>query len=69
MKAIIALLLTAGWFKNDTGAIIEKTLMPLEAIHELYQLATTLNMPFDVLSDEVVMQLPSALIILQFIVL
>ena len=34
--------------------------MPLEAIHELYQLATTLNMPFDVLSDEVVMQLPSA---------
>ena len=34
--------------KNDTGAIIEKTLMPLEAIHELYQLATTLNMPFDV---------------------
>lgn len=43
--------------------------MPLEAIHELYQLATTLNMPFDVLSDEVVMQLPSALIILQFIVL
>ena len=36
--------------KNDTGAIIEKTLMPLEAIHEL----------FDVLSDEVVMQLPSA---------
>ena len=37
-----------------------KTLMPLEAIHELYQLATTLNMPFDVLSDEVVMQLPSA---------
>lgn len=46
--------------KNDTGAIIEKTLMPLEAIHELYQLATTLNMPFDVLSDEVVMQLPSA---------
>ncbi|EGO5147254.1 HAD family phosphatase [Enterococcus faecalis] len=46
--------------KNDTGAIIEKTLMPLEAIHELYQLATTLNMPFDVLSDVVVMQLPSA---------
>ncbi len=46
--------------KNDTGAIIEKTLMPLEAIHELYQLATTLNMPFDVLSDEVVMRLPSA---------
>ena len=46
--------------KNDTGAIIEKTLMPLEAIHELYQLATTLNMPFDLLSDEVVMQLPSA---------
>ena len=46
--------------KNDTGAIIEKTLMPLEAIHELYQLATTLNMPFDVLSDKVVMQLPSA---------
>ena len=46
--------------KNDTGAIIEKTLMPLEAIHELYQLATTLNMPFDVLSDEVVMPLPSA---------
>ena len=46
--------------KNDTGAIIEKTLMPLEAIHELYQLATTLNMPFDVLSDEVVMKLPSA---------
>ncbi|MEM5199922.1 HAD hydrolase family protein, partial [Enterococcus faecium] len=41
--------------KNDTGVIIQKTFMPLEAIHELYPLASTLNMPFDVLSDEVVM--------------
>ena len=31
----LALLLTADWFKNDTGTIIEN-IDALEAIHELY---------------------------------
>ena len=46
--------------EGDYSITFNGGLVPLEAIHELYQLATTLNMPFDVLSDEVVMQLPSA---------
>lgn len=46
--------------KNDTGEIIEKALMPLADIHELYQLATDLNVPLDVLSDGLVLQLPAS---------
>ncbi|MGX7263541.1 Cof-type HAD-IIB family hydrolase [Enterococcus crotali] len=46
--------------KNDTGEIIEKALMPLEAVHELYELATSLNVPLDILSDGLVMQLPAS---------
>lgn len=46
--------------KNDTGEIIEKALMPLEDVHDLYQLATSLNVPLDILSDGLVMQLPAS---------
>lgn len=46
--------------KNDTGEIIEKALMPLADVHDLYQLATELNVPLDVLSDGLVMQLPTS---------
>jgi Cof subfamily protein (haloacid dehalogenase superfamily) len=44
--------------KNDTGEIIEKNLMPLEDIHILHELAKTLNVPLDILSDGTVLQLP-----------
>lgn len=47
--------------KNDTGEIIEKALMPLEDIHDLYQLAAELNVPLDILSDGLVLQLPTSL--------
>lgn len=46
--------------KNDTGEIIEKALMPLAAVHELYELATALNVPLDILSDGLVLQLPAS---------
>ena len=46
--------------KNDTGEIIEKKVLDLTDIHRLYQLAQQLNLPLDVLSDNVVLQLPSA---------
>lgn len=44
--------------KNDTGEIIEKNPMPLEDIHILHGLAGTLNVPLDILSDGIVLQLP-----------
>lgn len=44
--------------KNDTGEIIEKNPMPLEDIHILHGLAETLNVPLDILSDGIVLQLP-----------
>lgn len=47
--------------KNDTGEIIEKALMPLDAVHNLYQLAAELNVPLDILSDGLVLQLPTSL--------
>lgn len=47
--------------KNDTGEIIEKALMPLEDVHDLYQLATELKVPLDILSDGLVLQLPTSL--------
>lgn len=46
--------------KNDTGEIIAQTLLPLEDVHELYQLALSLNVPLDILSDGLVMQLPAS---------
>lgn len=46
--------------KNDTGDIIEKALMPLADVHDLYQLATELNVPLDILSDGLVLQLPTS---------
>lgn len=47
--------------KNDTGEIIEKALMPLDDVHDLYQLATELKVPLDILSDGLVLQLPTSL--------
>lgn len=46
--------------KNDTGEIIEKTLMAVETIQELYDLASQLNIPLDILSDGIVLQLPTS---------
>lgn len=43
--------------KNDTGEIIEKSSLALENVHELYELAKSLNVPLDILSDGLVMQL------------
>lgn len=45
--------------KNDTGEIIEKALMPLADVHELYELTSELNVPLDILSDGLVLQLPT----------
>lgn len=45
--------------KNDTGEIIEKASMPLENVHDLYELAKELNVPLDILSDGLVLQLPT----------
>lgn len=46
--------------KNDTGEIIEKKVMEVADIHRLYDLAQKLALPLDVLSDHVVLQLPTA---------
>lgn len=46
--------------KNKSGEIMEKVLMPLEDIHELHELAVGLDVPLDVLSDGLVLQLPSS---------
>lgn len=46
--------------KNDTGEIIEKTLMPVEHIHELFDLASFLDVPMDILSEGTVLQLPTS---------
>ncbi|WP_430602937.1 HAD superfamily hydrolase [Enterococcus sp. DIV0724b] len=45
--------------KNDTGEIIEKASMPLENVHDLFELAAALNVPLDILSDGLVLQLPT----------
>lgn len=45
--------------KNDTGEIIEKASMPVENIHDLFELAKSLNVPLDILSDGLVLQLPT----------
>ena len=46
--------------KNDTGEIMEKKVMEVLDIQRLYKLAQQLDLPLDVLSDNVVLQLPSA---------
>lgn len=46
--------------KNNTGEIIEKSLMPLEDVHVLHGLAVELNVPLDILSDGLVRQLPTS---------
>ncbi|MCB5951165.1 Cof-type HAD-IIB family hydrolase [Enterococcus sp. BWT-B8] len=46
--------------KNDTGEIIEKALMPVEHIHELFGLASSLDVPMDILSEGTVLQLPTS---------
>lgn len=46
--------------KNDTGEIIEKKVMTISDVHRLYDLAQELALPLDILSDNVVLQLPSA---------
>ncbi|BAK20789.1 Cof-type HAD-IIB family hydrolase [Melissococcus plutonius] len=46
--------------KTSNGEIIKKALLPLKAINEVYLLAISLNLPFDVLSDHEVLQLPSS---------
>ncbi|MGX7173437.1 Cof-type HAD-IIB family hydrolase [Enterococcus ratti] len=46
--------------KNDTGEIIEKRVMNVTDIHRLYHLAQKLNLPLDILSDNIVLQLPTA---------
>lgn len=45
--------------KNDTGEIIEKASMPVENVHDLFELAKSLNVPLDILSDGLVLQLPT----------
>lgn len=46
--------------KNDTEEIIEKSALTKENIHELYQLATDLDLPLDVVSDGTVLQMPTS---------
>ena len=46
--------------KNDTGEIIEKALMPVAHIHELFALASSLDIPLDILSEGTVLQLPTS---------
>lgn len=46
--------------KNDTGEIMEKKVMTVADIHRLYDLAQQLDLPLDVLSDNRVLELPSA---------
>lgn len=46
--------------RNKSGEIIEKALMPLEQINKLYQLAITLDVPLDILSDGLVLQIPTS---------
>ncbi|MGC3164730.1 HAD hydrolase family protein, partial [Enterococcus faecium] len=44
--------------KNETGEIMEKKVMEVSDIQRLYKLAQQLDLPLDVLSDNVVLQLP-----------
>ena len=46
--------------KNDTGEIMEKKVMTVTDVHRLHDLAQQLSLPLDILSDNVVLQLPTA---------
>lgn len=46
--------------KNDTGEMLEKITMSYDEIKELAQLMGELDLPFDVLSDALVYQLPTS---------
>ncbi|AOF49692.1 Cof-type HAD-IIB family hydrolase [Tetragenococcus halophilus] len=46
--------------KNDTGEIVEKAAMKLEDIMDLTHLARELDLPLDILSDDVVLSLPTS---------
>ncbi|AYW47922.1 Cof-type HAD-IIB family hydrolase [Tetragenococcus osmophilus] len=46
--------------KNDTGEIVEKAALKQEDVLDLVDLAQNLNLPLDVLSDEVVLSLPTS---------
>ncbi|GAA3024731.1 Cof-type HAD-IIB family hydrolase [Tetragenococcus solitarius] len=46
--------------KNATGEIVEKAAMKQEEILDLVDLAKKLNLPLDVLSDDVVLSLPTS---------
>ncbi|MGM0123014.1 hypothetical protein IGI37_000380 [Enterococcus sp. AZ194] len=46
--------------KNDTGEIMEQTVMAPSDVHRLHQLSVDLDMPLDVLSEGNVLQLPTS---------
>lgn len=46
--------------KNDTGEILSKSTLPYEDIQRLIGLMQSLDLPLDVLSEEVVLQLPTS---------
>lgn len=46
--------------KNDTGEILSKSAMTLEDVQRISQLMIELDLPLDVLSEEVVLQLPTS---------
>lgn len=46
--------------KNDSGEIIEKATLQLAEVHELVELAQSLNLPLDIVSEEVVLSLQTS---------
>lgn len=46
--------------KNDTGEIMEKAALQLADIHELVAVAAELDLPLDVVSEEIVLCLPTS---------
>lgn len=46
--------------KNDTGEILSKSALTLKDVQRISQLMTKLDLPLDVLSEEVVLQLPTS---------
>lgn len=46
--------------KNETGEIIEKAAMQLADVHELIAVAEGLNLPLDIVSEEIVLSLPTS---------
>ncbi len=55
-QGTIALLFNGGLVqKNDTGEIMEKAALQLADIHELVAVAAELDLPLDVVSEEIVL--------------